>query len=40
MASALNALVPYYGCKRQLADRIVAELGDHQAYWEGVGQHR
>ncbi len=30
----LNALAPFFGCKRQLADRIVALLGPHTAYWE------
>jgi DNA adenine methylase len=34
MTRKLNALVPYFGCKRQLADRIIAEFGDHYAFWD------
>lgn len=30
----VGALLPYYGGKRTLAPRIVAELGRHRAYWE------
>lgn len=30
----LRAVVPWFGAKRRLAPEIVAELGDHQAYWE------
>jgi DNA adenine methylase len=29
-----NALLPYYGCKRQSALRIGAFLGKHTAYWD------
>lgn len=31
---AISALVPWFGSKRTLAPRIVAELGKHKAYWE------
>lgn len=31
---AINAIVPWFGSKRTMADRIVAELGPHRAYWE------
>lgn len=34
MAREYDALVPYYGCKRQMADRVVEALGEHSAYWE------
>lgn len=34
MTRTLNALVPGYGCKRQMAALIVAALGEHQAYFE------
>src|SRR5262245_31451559 len=30
----IGALLPWFGCKRQLAPRIVAELGPHRVYWE------
>jgi DNA adenine methylase len=30
----VKALAPWYGSKRTLAPRIVAELGKHKAYWE------
>lgn len=30
----ITAIAPWYGSKRTLAPRIVAELGDHSAYWE------
>lgn len=30
----ISALAPWYGSKRTLAPRIVAELGDHRCYWE------
>ena len=33
MTAAINAIVPYFGAKRKLADRIVAEMGEHRAYW-------
>lgn len=33
---AITSLVPWFGSKRRLASRIVAELGDHRAYWEPV----
>lgn len=33
-APALNAILPYFGAKRTLGPRIVAELGPHSAYWE------
>lgn len=33
-APAITALLPYFGAKRTLAPRIVAELGPHAAYWE------
>lgn len=32
MARLVNALVPYYGAKRQMAARIVGALGPHQSY--------
>lgn len=31
---AINALLPWFGAKRLMAERIVAELGNHSAYWE------
>lgn len=30
----ITALAPWFGGKRTLAPRIVAELGDHRVYWE------
>jgi len=30
----ISALLPYFGSKRTLAPRIVAELGPHRSYWE------
>lgn len=30
----INAIAPWFGSKRTLAPRIVAELGPHAAYWE------
>lgn len=30
----IKAIAPWFGGKRTLAPRIVAELGDHRAYWE------
>lgn len=30
----IKALAPWFGSKRTLASRIVAELGTHRAYWE------
>ncbi|MCC6428304.1 MAG: DNA adenine methylase [Phycisphaerales bacterium] len=30
----ITALAPWFGGKRSLAPRIVAELGNHRAYWE------
>lgn len=30
----IGALAPWFGSKRTLAPRIVAELGEHRAYWE------
>lgn len=33
-AAKVTALVPWFGAKRNMADRIVAELGPHRAYWE------
>lgn len=30
----IKAIAPWFGGKRNLAPRIVAELGDHRAYWE------
>ncbi len=30
----ITAIAPWFGAKRVLADRIVAELGPHKAYWE------
>ncbi len=32
--TTIGAILPYYGSKRTLAPRIVAELGPHSAYWE------
>jgi len=29
----VRAILPYFGGKRTLADRIVAELGPHKSYW-------
>jgi len=34
---AIKALAPWFGGKRTLAPRIVAELGEHSAYWEPFG---
>lgn len=34
MDSAITSLAPWFGAKRTLASRIVAELGPHSAYWE------
>lgn len=33
-APKITALAPWFGAKRNLAARIVAELGDHRVYWE------
>ena len=33
-APAIKAIVPSFGGKRTLAPQIVAELGEHRAYWE------
>ncbi len=30
----ITALAPWFGSKRTLAPRIIAELGEHSAYWE------
>jgi DNA adenine methylase len=30
----INALLPYFGCKRGCADQIIPHLGEHKAYWE------
>lgn len=30
----INSIAPWFGAKRTLAARIVAELGPHSAYWE------
>lgn len=30
----VTSIAPWFGAKRTLAPRIVAELGDHRAYWE------
>lgn len=30
----ITAIVPWFGSKRTLAPRIVAELGEHRCYWE------
>jgi DNA adenine methylase len=30
----IGALAPWFGGKRTLAPRIIAELGDHRVYWE------
>lgn len=30
----VSAIVPYFGCKRTLAPRIVAEFGEHSQYFE------
>jgi DNA adenine methylase len=30
----IKALVPWFGSKRNLADRIVQQLGEHRVYWE------
>ncbi len=32
---AIKAIAPWFGGKRTLAPRIVEELGEHSAYWEG-----
>ena len=34
VAASITALLPWFGGKRTLAPRIVAELGPHTAYWE------
>lgn len=34
MNPKITAILPYFGGKRNLAGRIVAELGPHRAYWE------
>jgi len=34
MSMRVTAIAPWFGAKRVMADRIVAELGPHQAYWE------
>jgi DNA adenine methylase len=34
LAPKINSILPYFGGKRTLAPRIVAELGDHKSYWE------
>lgn len=31
---SLNAIAPWYGGKRAMAAEIVAELGEHNSYWE------
>lgn len=33
-APSITAIAPWFGGKRTLAPRIVAELGDHRCYWE------
>lgn len=33
-APIITAIAPWFGSKRTLAPRIVAELGSHRAYWE------
>jgi DNA adenine methylase len=33
-SAKVTALAPWFGSKRTLAARIVAELGEHRAYWE------
>lgn len=30
----ITALAPWFGAKRTIAERIVAEIGNHRAYWE------
>jgi DNA adenine methylase len=30
----IGALVPWFGSKRNLARRVIAELGEHAVYWE------
>lgn len=30
----ITALAPWFGAKRTIANRIVAEIGNHRAYWE------
>lgn len=32
--SEINAVVPWYGSKRTMAQKIIAALGKHRAYWE------
>jgi DNA adenine methylase len=32
--STINAIAPWFGSKRNLAPTIIAELGEHSAYWE------
>jgi len=34
LTPTITALLPYFGGKRSMADRIVIELGDHRSYWE------
>lgn len=34
MVMKITAIAPWFGSKRTLAPRIVAELGEHSAYWE------
>lgn len=34
MVMKISAVVPWYGSKRTLAQRIVAELGPHRSYWD------
>ena len=36
----LTAVAPWYGGKRRLAPRIVAEFGRHRAYWEPLAGSR
>lgn len=33
-APSISAIAPWFGGKRTLAPRIVAELGEHRCYWE------
>lgn len=34
MATAFQALVPYFGAKRAMAQTIIETIGEHRAYWE------
>jgi DNA adenine methylase len=34
MQASIKALVPYFGCKRSQAEKIVEVLGPHRCYWE------